>query len=493
MSYPNRKEYEQKLKNLFKINNFYDNQWTVIKKLLNKKSVILIEKTGFGKSLCYQFTATQLEGITLVFSPLISLMRDQINNLSLLNIQGKALYSGQTYKEKQNIISSALNGELKLLYISPEHQESKSWIDYINSLNISMIVIDEAHCISQWGHNFRPSYQNIIKTINTIKTNIPILSTTATANKKTIKDIKSQMGKAKVLRASLDRPSLNLSVVKVIDKQSKFAYIKDIIPKLNGIGLIYSAKRRDTELYSNLINSLNIPSTAYHAGMEKNKRLYVEQNLIQNKYKVVCATNALGMGLDKPDIRFVIHTNITASPMHYYQEIGRAGRDGKKAKVILLYNQNDKNTHENGIISACPNKKDYYLILDALKNGDNLTDIANKTGLSNTILKAILLNMEKKKVIKLNNGKYHLIKYPYRISLYHHLKLKQHRLNELKQMIDYTSTKKCRMVFLRNSLVDYKAEKCYNCDVCLNSLLRYKPSEESINFVSEFFIAHDKS
>ncbi|MDH5681715.1 MAG: RecQ family ATP-dependent DNA helicase, partial [Spirochaetota bacterium] len=259
--------YEDSLREVFAIDSFHESQWDVIRRLLKKKRILLIEKTGFGKSLCYQFPATQIDGVTLVFSPLISLMRDQVTQMNDLNIPSTMIFGGQSPEEKAAILESSKKGKYKLLYIAPERQETEAWNELMSSLNVGMIVVDEAHCISEWGHDFRPAYQKIIETVSCVNKKIPILATTATATDSVIKDVLSQIGRAKVLRGSLNRPMFELSVVRVLDDMAKYCYLKENAERWDGVGLIYCRTRSDTECYAAFLRSMGINAMAYHGGM----------------------------------------------------------------------------------------------------------------------------------------------------------------------------------------------------------------------------------
>lgn len=221
-----RYELESKLKQTFQLENFYDDQWETIERILKGERVLLIEKTGFGKSLCFQFPATIFKGITVVFSPLIALMRDQVKKLNSLGISAKCINSEQTAEENSNIIADAIKGGIKILYIAPERQENSEWIEATRQMNLSMIVIDEAHCISVWGHDFRPAFKRIINLVKLLPTGLPVLATTATATKKVEVDIASQIGGSiSILRGNLLRENFKLFVIKVSSDDEKLIWL----------------------------------------------------------------------------------------------------------------------------------------------------------------------------------------------------------------------------------------------------------------------------
>ncbi len=491
-NYHSRKENEKQLKFFFNIASFRKHQWQVIKKLLKKKKVLMIERTGFGKSLCYQFPATQLNGVTIVFSPLISLMRDQVRQLKELNIQAELICGGQTEQEKDQILFKALAGKVKLLYIAPERQETEQWLEAMKEMQIAMMVIDEAHCISEWGHDFRPAYQKIVYTIKKVANKIPILATTATATAIVIKDIQAQVGRALLIKGSLSRPNFHLSVVRVADEHSKYAYLKETLPNLSGHGIIYCGTRINSECYARFLCKIGISAISYHAGYDNQKRRTIEQAFMDNSYKVICSTKALGMGINKPDIRFVIHTEFPGSPVDYYQEIGRAGRDGQDAYAILLFNPKDGNIYKRHIEKDFPNKEAYVAVLDILKTGaTEWNRLLEQTGLSNRIIKIILFWLEKKAQVtsSVENGKrvYQLIKYPKRIKITQHLKRKELKLLELENMLDYGRSNQCRMKFLTDYFKDKTAIACGKCDACRREKIYYMPADKDMLLVKNFW------
>ena len=372
----NRFTAEKELRRIFGFEKFYDKQWETISRLFAGERVLLIEKTGFGKSLCYQFPATQFDGITIVFSPLIALMRNQVKVLNEKGIHARYINSGQSKEENNQVLQEALQGKIKILYVAPERQENVEWIEAARKMKLSMVVIDEAHTISVWGHDFRPAFRRIINLIKLLPENFPVLATTATATESVQKDIQQQIpGEITTIRGSLIRENFELYVIKVASEDEKLIWLAENLPKLEGTGLIYTGTRTNTEIYSRWFRFLGINTIEYNAGLDGESRKAIESGLIANQWKAVVSTNALGMGIDKPDIRFIIHTQIPASPIHYYQEIGRAGRDGKPAKLILFYN-NTKD--EKGVEEDCklpkafidggrPSIEKYLRVIDVLK------------------------------------------------------------------------------------------------------------------------------
>jgi ATP-dependent DNA helicase RecQ len=353
-----RKEAESILQHRFGLSGFYDEQWVAIERILRGERVLLIEKTGFGKSLCFQFPALVFDGVTVIFSPLIALMRDQVKKLKALGIEARCINSEQTDAENAVIINEAKTGRVKILYIAPERQENSSWIEATRAMKLAMIVVDEAHCISAWGHDFRPAFRRIINLVKLLPKNLPVLATTATATKKVEHDIAAQMGgELTVIRGNLMRSNFRLFVIQVTSEDEKLTWLGKHLPRLPGSGIIYTGTRINTEIYTRWLSYLDIPCAGYNAGLDPGSRVAVEEGLMNNQWKCVISTNALGMGIDKPDIRFIIHTQIPQSPVHYYQEIGRAGRDGEPAWIILFYSPSDRDLPEalsKGAGHRCP-------------------------------------------------------------------------------------------------------------------------------------------
>ncbi|RYG50793.1 MAG: RecQ family ATP-dependent DNA helicase, partial [Chitinophagaceae bacterium] len=456
------------LKKTFNLANFYDEQWETISKILNGERVLLIEKTGFGKSLCYQFPATIFDGLTVIFSPLIALMRDQVKKLNALGIQARCINSEQTPEENNQIIEDAKHGKLKILYIAPERQESAAWIDATQEMKLSMVVIDEAHCISVWGHDFRPAFKRIINLVNLLPQGMPVLATTATATKRVEGDIMQQIGNGvQVIRGSLMRDNFSLFVLKVSNEDEKLIWLGQNLDKLPGSGIIYTGTRSNTEIYSNYLTWLGIPVSNYNAGLNAESRIQVEDGLIANKWKAIVSTNALGMGIDKPDIRFVIHTQMPQSPIHYYQEIGRAGRDGNPSTIILLFNPNEDVKLPRAFIEAGkPSIDKYNKVINALKAqmlGER--DLQKKTNLTQTPIRVIKAGLIEQKIIREIAGKkYEYVMNAPALNTKSFEALRNDKLKELESMIEYVETKQSRMNFLCEYLGDAPNASFTNCD-----------------------------
>ena len=466
----NRQEAETILKRTFSIDRFYDKQWEAIEKILKGERVLLIEKTGFGKSLCFQFPAILFNGTTVIFSPLIALMRDQVKNLNSLGIAAKCINSEQTREENSQIICEAKEGKLKILYIAPERQENLEWIEATRQMNLSMVVVDEAHCISVWGHDFRPSFRRILNLVNLLPKGMPVLATTATATKKVEADIAQQMGgNLIIIRGNLMRENFRLFVIKVNSEDEKLIWLGQNLSKLPGSGILYTGTRVDTEIYSKWFEYLKIPSVGYNAGLDPDSRIAIENGLMSNQWKCVISTNALGMGIDKPDIRFIIHTQIPQSPVHYYQEIGRAGRDGVPADIILFYNPKDRDLPEAFIEGGRPAIPKYKNVIEAVKSellGER--DLMRRTNLKQTQIRVIKADLVEQKIIREvtigRSKKFEYITGAPELNTKAFKELRALKTADLEKMIAYVEITESRMKYLCDFLGDSDDSFFKNCD-----------------------------
>lgn len=477
-----RNRAEDLLQKNFRLDHFYDEQWETIESLLNGHRILLIQRTGFGKSLCYQFPAILFDGITVVFSPLIALMRDQIQQLRSLGISAECVNSEQSEKENSAILEQAKQNKIKILYIAPERQENPEWLEAVRGMKLSMVVIDEAHCISVWGHDFRPAFRRIIDLVRLLPQYLPVLATTATATERVAQDVIQQMGgEVKYIRGNLMRDNFHLKVVRVASEDAKLACLAQmLLPKFEGTGIIYTGTRVNTEIYCKFLNSQGISAANYNAGFDPDARKEIEEGLKNNRWKCVVSTNALGMGIDKPDLRFIIHTQIPESSIHYYQEIGRAGRDGKETPIILLYNPVDRDLPEHFIGNSHPPFKHYQRVIERLKN-ESLSKrrLMRKTNLNRTKVEVIMADLIDQEIVK-EIGYGRSKRYEYQsnapqLDTTAFERLREFKLKELEKIIEYAETDKCRMFYLCDYLEDKKISNyCHKCDNCQSQKLTYK-------------------
>ncbi len=315
-------------------------QEEILRSVSEGKDTLALLPTGGGKSLTFQIPALASEGICIVVTPLIALMKDQVDRLRGMDIRAMAIHSGMTREEIDISFENCIYGDYKLLYISPERISTAIFEKRVARMNVSLIAVDEAHCISQWGYDFRPSYLNISSIRKIVGNDVPVLALTATATSRVVEDImdKLEFRQRNVLKAGFERKNLVYIVRKVEDKEQ---YILETLKKVKGTGIIYVRSRKKTREIAKCLVSNNIAADYYHAGLSREMRDKKQNAWTGGTPRIIVATNAFGLGIDKPDVRFVIHWDIPDSIESYFQESGRAGRDGKKAWTVLIYYEND--------------------------------------------------------------------------------------------------------------------------------------------------------
>lgn len=326
------------LKEYWGFDEFRPLQREIIESVLSGKDTLALLPTGGGKSLCFQVPALVNDGICLVISPLIALMKDQVENLKKKGIQALSIHSGMSYIEVKKTLQNAAYGNFKFLYVSPERLETDLFQEFLSVIRINLIAVDEAHCISQWGYDFRPSYIRIAA-IREDFPGIPILALTASATLEVQKDICEKLefrDGENIFQQSFERPNLSYSVFELSSRQNKLLQILKNVP---GTGIVYCKSRRRTKEISELLNMNGISADFYHAGLANIERNKKQENWINNTTRIIACTNAFGMGIDKPDVRVVIHYDVPDALENYYQEAGRAGRDGEKSYAVLFFNQ----------------------------------------------------------------------------------------------------------------------------------------------------------
>ncbi len=333
------------LKTHFGYSTFRPLQKEIIDNILSGSDTLVLMPTGGGKSLCFQLPALKLPGITLVISPLIALMKDQVDALVANGISAAFLNSSMTAKEQEDVMDRAVTGDLKILYIAPERLASYGFSDFLNELDVSLLAIDEAHCISEWGHDFRPDYRNLMSLRRRLR-KVPVVALTATATPSVRKDILEQlsMKKAPVYLSSFNRQKLNYSMRQKFDAVDQLKALLENYKEESVI--IYCFSRKNTEALAKKLSSAGLPTAAYHAGLSKKARIETQEEFIRDEVPIIVATIAFGMGIDKPDVRLVVHMDLPKTVEGYYQETGRAGRDGLPAECVIFYSYADRRKQE---------------------------------------------------------------------------------------------------------------------------------------------------
>lgn len=380
----------ESLRQHFGFTDFREGQREVVGAILEGKDAVVVMPTGSGKSLCYQLPAMILDGATLVVSPLIALMKDQVDALLAHDLPATFINSSLNENEQWRRIESVRRGDFKLVYVAPERFRSGRFVNALRAIKVSLFAVDEAHCISTWGHDFRPDYlrlKNVRQSLGDVQT----LALTATATPYVRSDIIQQLGlsKPETFVSGFDRPNLSLNVIHTEKQREKITHIAKLARTHEGSGIIYASTRKAVEQVGFDLTSRGLSLATYHAGMPDSLRIKAQDDFMNGRAQIIVATNAFGMGIDKPDIRFVVHYQMPGSIEAYYQEIGRAGRDGLQSSCLLLFNYADKNTHDFFIEGSYPTRAVVADVYDALKAVGtprielSSSEIAKRAGIKN--------------------------------------------------------------------------------------------------------------
>jgi ATP-dependent DNA helicase RecQ len=344
------------LKHYWGYEQFRALQEDIVKSVLAGNDTLALLPTGGGKSICFQVPAMAHDGICIVVSPLIALMKDQVENLKKRDIKAAAIYSGMPYRQINYTLDNCIHGDFKFLYVSPERLKTDLFIERVKQMQVNLLAIDEAHCISQWGYDFRPEYLQIAETRELIGHKVPVLALTASATPKVVDDIQTRLHfkKKQVFVKSFERANISYIINHTEDKLNRLVHI---IKKVPGTALVYVRNRKQTQEIAQWLVSQGIKADYYHAGLDHSTRNQKQDAWIKNKIQVMACTNAFGMGIDKPDVRVVLHIEIPDSLESYYQEAGRAGRDEKRSYCVLLFNPSDVHHANEKLKIAYPQKE----------------------------------------------------------------------------------------------------------------------------------------
>ncbi|MFD1147358.1 RecQ family ATP-dependent DNA helicase [Saccharothrix hoggarensis] len=457
-----------------------DDQWTAIHALVaERRRALVVQRTGWGKSAVY-FIATALlrslgEGPTVIVSPLLALMRNQVDAAARAGVHAATINSANT-DEWQDVQDRVAAGEVDVLLVSPERLNNPDFRDTVlPSLTASagLLVVDEAHCISDWGHDFRPDYRRLRTLLTELPTGVPVLATTATANDRVVRDVADQLGLGAgtdtlVLRGPLDRESLRLSAVRLPTAEARLGWLAERLERLPGSGIIYTLTVASADDVAAFLRERGYEVTAYSGRTDPAERQRAEEDLLANRVKALVATSALGMGFDKPDLGFVVHLGAPPSPIAYYQQIGRAGRGVERAEVLLLPGPEDKDIWAYFASLAFPPERVVRQVLDVLPSDRAMSTAALEpvVELSRTRLEVVLKVLDVDGAVRRVRGGWVSTGQPWSYDAERYERIEAARRVERQAVLDYLATDGCRMEFLLRQLDDPHAAPCGRCDNC---------------------------
>ncbi len=500
---------ETTVRERFGFPGFRPGQREAISTLVQTGGLLCIQPTGYGKSLLYQIPSVLLEGITLVVSPLLALMRDQIGQLeSRFEVPAASINSDQSDEENALARRRASSGELKILFVAPEQLDHVERAEFLLGLPVSLVVVDEAHCISTWGHDFRPAYREIARLVRAMRERRPealVLGLTATADERAERDIAAQLAPdadsaLAVMRRSMDRPNLALFRAKADGMAQKLATLEQLIPSLESPGLIYCATRDNTEIVAEYLRERGLNVVAYHAGKDPERKRELQDAFLAGKYAAISATNALGMGIDKSDLRYVLHFDIPGSITAYYQEVGRAGRDGEPARGVLVFDRADRQIQDHFIHSAKPAPEDFVMLTNLVRrryadgNPARLTDLRRMSGLHPTRVTVVVAELVEQGLVVKEKAKSAQVYVPGPnegpANLERYERQEKVRTRELERMMSYgRGEPECLMQALRVALGDDHAERCGRCAGCTDAEVVEAPSPEQVRVANDWLMA----
>lgn len=483
---------------------FRDGQEEAIQGVLDGKRTLVVQKTGWGKSLVY-FMATKIlrkrtQGLTLIISPLLALMNNQITSAYKLGLQVETINS-ENADDWERITEKLKNNQVDALIISPERLANGGFKQMLSDgiVQIRLFVVDEAHCISDWGHDFRPDYRRIVDIIRMLPSNIPVLATTATANDRVIKDIKSQLGEdIEISRGSLMRESLEIQTIKLKTKEERLAWLTDHMGELPGTGLVYCLTVSDCQMVHKWLQKNGISSKCYYADVEKEgeeSKETIVSLFMENQIKVLVATVAFGMGFDKPDISFVIHFQKPGNLVAYYQQIGRAGRGINRALAILLRGEEDDQINRYFIDSAFPTEDLMADIVNAVREqpdpGLKMSDLEKIVNMKHARIKACVKYLMVEGAIYKEGSCYRPAPRQWKPDMEKSNKIKEIRKKELREINDFAGSRECYMKYIADILDDPASRECGRCANCLGHSLISEDIEQATLTDAQKFIRQD--
>ncbi|TDD04623.1 ATP-dependent DNA helicase RecQ [Saccharopolyspora terrae] len=480
-----------------------EDQWAAIRALvLERRRALVVQRTGWGKSAVY-FIATALlrelgEGPTVIVSPLLALMRNQVAAAANAEVHAATINSANP-EEWTDIEERVAAGEVDVLLVSPERLNNPDFRDTILpelTQNAGLLVVDEAHCISDWGHDFRPDYRRLRTLLTELPEGVPVLATTATANDRVVADVSDQLGvggeftdpqETLVLRGTLDRESLRLGVVRLPTAQARLGWLAGRLKELPGSGIIYTLTVAAAHEITSYLREQGYEVAAYSGKTDPAEREQAEADLLNNRVKALVATSALGMGFDKPDLGFVVHVGAPSSPIAYYQQIGRAGRGVQRAEVLLLPGPEDREIWSYFASLAFPPEHTVRAVLDTLAEQGKLSTAALEphVELGRNRLEMVLKVLDVDGAVQRVKGGWEATGEPWHYDAERYRRIEAERQAEQQAMIDYETTSSCRMEFLRRQLDDPHAEPCGRCDNCTGSGYSAEVDEQAVQQAQE--------
>jgi ATP-dependent DNA helicase RecQ len=469
---------------VFNLDEFRPGQEEVISSVMARRDTLAIMPTGAGKSLCYQLPALHLPGMTLVISPLISLMKDQADKLEGLGVDTSQVNSGRTTQETATAIDDIANEKSEFILTTPERVSDPEFQETLRGKTIDLFVVDEAHCISQWGHDFRPSYLDLAAAIQRVG-RPPVLALTATASPEVVEDIEKRLNlrSLHVINTGTYRANLQYEVQHVEREGDKDGMLLRLLQQCEGAGIIYTSTVKYAEAVTTLLTDAGLSAARYHGKLSARERHDTQERFMRDEIKIIVATNAFGMGIDKPDIRFVVHYNMPGSLDAYYQESGRAGRDGQPAQCVLLYLKNDRRTQMFFLAGRYPRFNDIanvHTALERLRAQDEPVSLPSiqetAADVAKTKVRVVLALLKEWKVVRERKGRLFALE---NVAITHneieqlareYERRQEYDRGKLDQMLIYAQTALCRWKMLLNYFGEQvQWDSCGTCDNCIKA------------------------